>query len=348
MATPVAQAVADCKTFKPKTKAEQRLILEAISILEAVGLPLGQLAGSPRKAERIALALLALAGLAPPARWASCRDVETRSLTSRNILEWQNERYGESRSSGSYDDVRREDLKWLTLASLAVNTGKGAKNDPKRAYGLNPEFAELLRTWGSPKWGRALSAFVRSRPTLDELLTAPRRLTEYTVTFGQTGDVRVLELGPGAHNDLIKACVERFLVTFGQGAEVLYVGDADARDLFREDQRLAELGVFELTTDELPDVVAYSAAKDWLFIIEAVHSSGPVSREKHLRYRRLLTGCSSGVVYVTAFATRERFRSFLADIAWETEVWIANEPDHLIHFNGGRFLGPHPLPKDEA
>ena len=33
---------------------------------------------------------------------------------------------------------------------------------------------------------------------------------------------------------------------------------------------------------------------------------------------------------------------FHSAIAWETEVWIADEPDHMIHYNGERFLGPYP------
>ena len=42
-----------------------------------------------------------------------------------------------------------------------------------------------------------------------------------------------------------------------------------------------------------------------------------------------------------AFPDRAEFRKNAADIAWETEVWIADNPDHMIHFNGDRFLGPH-------
>ncbi len=30
----------------------------------------------------------------------------------------------------------------------------------------------------------------------------------------------------------------------------------------------------------------------------------------------------------------------MLDVAWETEVWIADNPDHLVHFNGHKFLGP--------
>jgi len=46
-------------------------------------------------------------------------------------------------------------------------------------------------------------------------------------------------------------------------------------------------------------------------------------------------------VFVTAFLDRKAMVKHLNQISWETEVWIADAPDHLIHFNGERFLGPH-------
>ena len=43
----------------------------------------------------------------------------------------------------------------------------------------------------------------------------------------------------------------------------------------------------------------------------------------------------------TAFLDRQAMVRFLGDISWETEVWVADSPTHLIHFNGERFLGPY-------
>jgi hypothetical protein len=45
---------------------------------------------------------------------------------------------------------------------------------------------------------------------------------------------------------------------------------------------------------------------------------------------------------VTAFETRRSMQSFLSQLAWESEVWIAEDPDHMIHFNGEHFLEPYP------
>jgi hypothetical protein len=128
---------------------------------------------------------------------------------------------------------------------------------------------------------------------------------------------------------------------FGRGAQVLYVGDAEKRDLYKDEQGLRDIGFFELDHAELPDVVAYSRSAGWLFVIEAVHSSGPISHIRVARLIELLKDSPAGIVFVTAFADRATFRKCVPEIAWETEVWISSDPDHLIHFNGDRFLGPH-------
>jgi type II restriction enzyme len=140
---------------------------------------------------------------------------------------------------------------------------------------------------------------------------------------------------------LQKAVIEEFLPRYGYGSDVLYVGDSSDRFLLHEKDRLQALGFFELAHGELPDIVAYSTKRRWLYLIEAVHSSGPVSPIRHLELDRLTTQCQVGIVYVTAFLNRKTFRKFAADISWETEVWIADAPDHLVHFNGDSFMGPH-------
>ncbi|EOT43560.1 BsuBI/PstI family type II restriction endonuclease [Enterococcus columbae] len=49
---------------------------------------------------------------------------------------------------------------------------------------------------------------------------------------------------------------------------------------------------------------------------------------------------SAGKIYVTAFLDFKTFKKFSESLAWETEVWIADMPDHMIHLNGDKFLGP--------
>ena len=54
----------------------------------------------------------------------------------------------------------------------------------------------------------------------------------------------------------------------------------------------------------------------------------------------MTTGVTSGKIYVTAFLDFKTFKQFSESLAWETEVWIADMPDHMIHLNGDKFLGP--------
>ena len=166
----------------------------------------------------------------------------------------------------------------------------------------------------------------------------PRNLPRFPVKLPQSLPIAH---GTTPLRRIKQAVIEEFLPRYGYGAEVLYVGDAASKYLVRDEARLREHDFFELAHGELPDIVAYSAKRRWLYLIEAVHSSGPVSPIRHLELRRLTAGCKADIVYVTAFLNRETFRKFAADISWETEVWIADAPDHLVHFNGDSFMGPH-------
>lgn len=101
------------------------------------------------------------------------------------------------------------------------------------------------------------------------------------------------------------------------------------------------LGFFTLAHDELPDVIAFNYHKNWLYLIEVVYSSGPMSEERLLELKKALKNCKADLIFVTAFISKQDFRKYAADIAYETEAWTADNPDHLIHFNGEKFLGPY-------
>ncbi len=169
-------------------------------------------------------------------------------------------------------------------------------------------------------------------------LSQPRILarTEIALPGGE-----LLAFVGGAHNQLQKAIIEKFLPRFGYGAEVLYVGDTAKKYSFVKKERLEELKFFDIEESKLPDVIAYSSEKNWIYLIEAVYSSGPISSERRMILCDLLKNCTAPAVYVTALLDRATFRKFAPEIAWETEVWIASDLDHMIHFNGEKFLGPH-------
>jgi len=146
---------------------------------------------------------------------------------------------------------------------------------------------------------------------------------------------------------LIKAIIEQFCPAFAPGGVLIYIGDTENKFVHLEIAELASLGVTLDSAAKMPDVIVHYTKKNWLLLIEAVTSAGPVDGKRRKELKELFAGCKAGLVFVTAFETRRSMQSFLSHIAWESEVWIAEDADHMIHFNGERFLGPYPdvLPK---
>ena len=323
-----------------KSQRLTKLFNEALLVLSKLGIPLEGL--KPRELERMAMAFLAVADVKRSADWPNARMRTGKdTLKSRDIIDYVNKHFEEQISKGSYDDIRRKDLKMLVVAGIVIasaNKPAAARNDPTRGYSLSPEFIEIIKFFGQDGWLEEIEEFMDGRPTLAERLKAERNLELVPVKLP---DGKTLHFSPGEHNLLQKAVIEVFLPRYGFGAEVLYVGDAANRYLVRNERKLDSLKFFKLEHGELPDIVAYSEEKNWLFLIEAVHSSGPISPLRLVELERLCRECTAELIFVTAFLSRETFRKFAPDIAWETEVWIADTPDHLVHFDGHKFLGPY-------
>lgn len=120
----------------------------------------------------------------------------------------------------------------------------------------------------------------------------------------------------------------------------MYVGDKIEKDLVKNIEKLTELG-FEITLhDKMPDVVLYREDKDWIYFIESVTSVGPMDPKRILEIEELTKDVRAGKIYVTAFWNFKTYKIFSEELAWETEVWIAELPEHMIHLNGDKFMGP--------
>ena len=312
------------------------LLEESLAILEAVGIPFEGL--TARRRVKMVKAFLSVAGMKPGMAWTQAR--ADNRLRSRDIIRWMNEHLDENVSSGSYDDIRRKDLLLPVEAGIVLKSaGKegAATNDGTRTYALSQEMAELLHAYGTPECSAKIAGFLAERETLAEQLKRTRLQKRLPVTIGG----QQLYFGPGEHNELQKAIIEDFLPRFGHSSDILYVGDTEDKLLFVQADKLRKLGFFELSHDKLPDVLAYSPQKNWLFLIEAVHTANPITELRKRTLEQLTEACTANIVYVSAFLDRSVFRKFARDVAWETEVWVAESPDHLIHFNGDKFLGPH-------
>lgn len=321
-----------------KSEDVKKCISDMLDIFRAVGIPLDNL--SDRRLEKMAMACMAVGQIKTSLSEAQSAE-SGLFYKSRDVINYENSNYSEKISPGSYDDIRRKDLILLVEASLVVRSSSVAEqatNDPSRGYALSKDFTELLKAYGTETWELTLKKFKDSHQLLCEALARRRELAKIPVTLP---DGRKLNLSFGEHNELQKAIIEEFLPRFGFGAELLYVGDTSDKFLLREDVRLGELNFFPLEHDELPDVVAYSPKKNILFLIEAVHSAGPMSELRVMKLKRLLEKCPAEVAFFTAFQSKDIFRKWACDIAWETEVWIAESPEHLIHFNGFKFLEIH-------
>ena len=327
------------KSFASKPKPVQDLINTTLFILDRFGVP-AEMSG--RRLERMAMAFLAVGDVKTLSDLNNIKDQSHSDLhapKTREIIDYVNESYNEKISSGSYDDIRRKDLRLLLLGDIVLRSSpNSATNDSTRGYVVNPFYADLIRKFDTPSWGDMIEEKLESTESIKEKLAAKRNIEKIPVKLpsGQQ-----LSFTSGEHNELQRAIIEEFLPRYGYGCEVLYVGDTSDKYLFLNSEKLTSLNFFELSHDELPDIIAYSENKNWLYLIEAVHSSGPIDQPRLIQLQALTKQAKCDIVFVTAFLTKDKFRSYAKDITWETEVWIAENEDHLVHFNGDKFLGPY-------
>ena len=153
--------------------------------------------------------------------------------------------------------------------------------------------------------------------------------------------VTSFEFTPTQHAELVRAITEDLAPRFAPGSKLIYVGETQQLPQHFDEKLLASLGVSVDAHGKMPDVVLYFEERKWLLLVESVTSHGPVNAKRHAELRKLFADSTVGIVFVTAFPSRAVMGRYLGDIAWETEVWVADSPSHLIHFNGDRFLGPH-------
>jgi hypothetical protein len=211
-------------------------------------------------------------------------------------------------------------------------------NSPKAVYQVAPAVLTLLQSFGTRKWRDNLMNYLSQSQTLAAKYAMEREQNRIPM---QIAPSKVITLSPGEHSELIRAIVEDFGPRFAPGSVLVYAGDTGEKWGYFDAIFLSKLGVNVDTHGKMPDVVLHFVEKNWLLLIESVTSHGPVDGKRHAELSKLFAGSKAGLVYVTAFPNRSIMSRYLGEIAWETEVWVADAPSHLIHFNGERFLGPY-------
>lgn len=310
---------------------------DAKEILKSLGLP------KPQQNERSCLTLLALAGLSEDTPWAKAQQPLLRIW---DIMGWMKEKYGKEYAANSRETIRRQTVHQFEQARLIDRN----PDDPTRPtnsgetrYQLTADAAKVLRAFAGRAFSKKCQRFLERHGSLREAYERARSLHKIPVTLPDGSKV---ELSPGVHNELQRLIVEEFAPRFAHGFVVLYLGDTAEKRLLVATEFLNTLHIPEMNHDKLPDVVLYDKQREWLFLIEAVTTHGPVSPKRHAELESMLKDSPAGRVYVTAFLDFTGFKKYASEIVWESEVWIAEFPDHMIHFNGDKFLGPYP-PREE-
>jgi hypothetical protein len=325
---------------KPKRveEAAKRRLAESGEALTALQF------GPRQRNETACYTLLALLDLPPEVPWSKAR-APLRGITP--LIEFIARTYGVRYAPNTRETIRDDAVKFFVEFGLLLRNPDDPSrptNSGKTVYQIEPSALALLRAFGTPGWPPALAKYLASRERLRNEIARKRDLARVPLTLPDGSKVA---LSPGGQNPLIKAIIEKFCPNFAPGGVVIYIGDTENKFIHLETDVLASLGVTLDSAAKIPDVIVHHTVRNWLLLIEAVTSAGPVDAKRRKELKELFASSKAGLVFVTAFETRRTMQSFLSHIAWESEVWIAEDPEHMIHFNGERFLGPYPdvLPK---
>lgn len=310
----------------------QKRVTETVKVLKSLGLPRAQ--HNPRTA----YCLLALLNLTKEKAWA---DATAPLVGITPVMEFAKANYGRKYAPNTRETFRRQSMHQLVQAGIALyNPDEPTRptNSPHAVYQIAPAVLDLLRTHGTSAWDTTLSTYLAANKPLAARYARERRMVMIPVRLASGEEI---QLSPGKHSELIKVIIESFVPRFVPNGILLYAGDTGDKQGYFDCQTFRRLGVSLDMHGKMPDVVVHDPERNWLVLVESVTSHGPMDGKRHAELSALFTAATPGLVFVTAFPDRTTMKRYLADIAWETEVWIAEDPSHMIHFNGSRFLGPY-------
>lgn len=288
----------------------------------------------PRKQQSdiCCLSLLALAGIKEEDTWSKATNEWNRI---HDILQYIKENYGSIYAENSRETFRKEAMHHFRNAAFIEDNGLPT-NSPNYSYRLTEEMLSLVKYYNKRGWLKAKKEFTDKHDSLIKLYSSKKKVLKMPVKINGED----FTFSTGEHNELQKAIIEEFAPRFAPNSECLYVGDTAKKDLVKNVEKLDKLGFSITLHDKMPDVVLYQAENNWIYFIEAVKSVGPMSPKRIKEIEDMTKKVKAGKIYVTAFLDFTTFKKHSQELAWETEVWIAEMPDHMIHFNGDKFMGP--------
>lgn len=302
---------------------------EAIGILKSMGLPREQ------QNERSALTLLALTDLKEESSWSNAKQ---RMIRIHDILSYVQEFYGKEYAENTRETIRRQTLhQFMQAGVVAINPDGPSRptNSPKTVYALTDEAIEVIRRYATKDWQSSLKKFVECKGKLVDKYEKRKRKRQISLELPSGSSI---SLSPGKHNELQLKVLKEFRSSFFPRAELIYVGDTARKLLYLNEDLARNLEIPITEHDKLPDVVLFDNSKDYLILIEAVTSHGPITSKRQVELEKTLEKCKARKIYVSVFPDFHELKRHIDKIAWETEIWIAEHPSHMIHFNGPKFL----------
>ncbi len=299
---------------------------EAREILKEIGMPKSQ------QSDLCAYTLLALLQLEENQKW----DKSTNEyIRIHDIMEFIKEKYNIVYAENSRETFRKQALHHFRIATIIEDNAKPT-NSPNYRYRVTIETLNLIKSYKTKKWESEKERYLKNHEKLISIYENKRKLTKMPIIING----EKFDFSTGKHNELQKSIIEEFAPRFAQNSIVLYVGDTKDKDLYKDNKLLKKLKISMGEHEKLPDVILYQEDKKWIYFIEAVTSVGPISPKRILEINEMTKECNLGKIFVTAFIDMKTFKKFAEDLAWETEVWLSEMPDHMIHLNGDKFVGP--------
>ena len=310
----------------------EKRLKEAEEFLQALGFD------AQRSNLRSCRTLLALLKLNANTPWAKATNP---ALGIRGIADWIRDELAHDYAENSRESIRRFTVhQFLAAGLITMNEDDPARprNSANTNYKITKEALVVAQSFGKPDFQQKVADYLLISPGLSTIYGAARVLARVPVTLPNGV---AITLDAGGQNILIKQIIDDFCQLFAPGGEVIYIGDAEMKLPIESQSRLAELGVEVDAHGKLPDVIVYMEERNWLFLIEAASTHGPVDAHRYGELKQVFANSSADLVFVSCFPDRATMRGYLSERAWETEAWNAAEPTHLIHLNGSRFLGPY-------
>lgn len=301
-------------------------IEEVRNFLKMIGMPKQQ------QTDLCCYVVLAMAGIQPE---MSFSEAKNEWIRIHDIIQFSNINYGTTYAENSRETFRKQALHRFRTAALVEDNGKPT-NSPNYMYRLTDEVIRLIRQIQTKELEEDIFRFLQYHEKLIDIYASKKKMTMMPVRINGSD----FNFSIGKHNELQKAILEEFAPRFAPDSECLYVGDTIEKDLVKNSNKLTELG-FEITLhDKMPDVVLYREDTHWIYFIESVTSVGPMDPKRILEIKEMTKNVTAGKIFITAFLDFKTYKKFSEVLAWETEVWIAELPEHMIHLNGDKFLGP--------